>query len=140
MHRKFLVISNSCMPSILPNFRLIFCDLCSSKPQKTVSFRGFSTNPTRGIRTPPGPQFHRQNPNSAPTCAFPICIRPPLSFFTVRPWYRKSPLPRKRLLETLAQVFSCEFCEISRNTFSTEHLQTTASVASCSQLYAHAPK
>ena len=29
--------------------------------------------------------------------------------------------------ETLAQVFSCEFCEISKNTFSTEHLQTTAS-------------
>ena len=29
--------------------------------------------------------------------------------------------------ETLAQVFSCEFCEISMNTFSTEHLQTTAS-------------
>ena len=24
--------------------------------------------------------------------------------------------------ETLAQVFSCEFCEISRNTFPTEHL------------------
>ena len=29
--------------------------------------------------------------------------------------------------ETLAQVFSCEFCEISKNTFSTEHLRTTAS-------------
>ena len=24
--------------------------------------------------------------------------------------------------ETLAQLFSCEFCEISKNTFSTEHL------------------
>ena len=24
--------------------------------------------------------------------------------------------------ETLPQVFSCEFCEISKNTFSTEHL------------------
>ena len=24
--------------------------------------------------------------------------------------------------ETLAQVFSCEFCEISKNTLSTEHL------------------
>ena len=30
--------------------------------------------------------------------------------------------------EILAQVFSCEFCEISKNTFSTEHLRTTASV------------
>ena len=29
--------------------------------------------------------------------------------------------------ETLAQVFSCEFCEISKNTFSTENLWTTAS-------------
>ena len=30
--------------------------------------------------------------------------------------------------ETLAQVFSCEFCETSQNTFSTEHFQTTAPV------------
>ena len=30
--------------------------------------------------------------------------------------------------ETLAQVFSCEFCEISKNTFFTEHLWTTASI------------
>ena len=29
--------------------------------------------------------------------------------------------------ESLAQVLSCEFCEISKNTFSTEHLRTTAS-------------
>ena len=28
--------------------------------------------------------------------------------------------------ESLAQVFSCEFCKISKNTFSTEHLRTTA--------------
>ena len=30
--------------------------------------------------------------------------------------------------ETLAQVFSCEFYEISKNTFFTEHLWTTVSV------------
>ena len=30
--------------------------------------------------------------------------------------------------EIPAQVFSCEFCEISKNTFFTEHLWTTASV------------
>ena len=30
--------------------------------------------------------------------------------------------------ETLAQVFYCEFCEISKNNFFTEHLWTTASV------------
>ena len=29
--------------------------------------------------------------------------------------------------ETLALVFSCEFCEISKNAFFTEHLWTTAS-------------
>ena len=28
---------------------------------------------------------------------------------------------------TLAHVFSCEFCEISKNTFSTEHLWATDS-------------
>ena len=32
--------------------------------------------------------------------------------------------------ETLVQVFSCEFCEISKNTFFTEHLWTAASVLS----------
>ena len=29
--------------------------------------------------------------------------------------------------ETLAQAFSCEFCEISMNAFYTEHLRATAS-------------
>ena len=28
--------------------------------------------------------------------------------------------------ETLAQVFSCEFCKISKNTFSMEHIRATA--------------
>ena len=32
--------------------------------------------------------------------------------------------------EALAQLFSCEFCEISKNTFFTERLWTTASVNS----------
>ena len=31
--------------------------------------------------------------------------------------------------ETLAQVFSCEFFEISKNNFFTEHLQATASAS-----------
>ena len=30
--------------------------------------------------------------------------------------------------ETVAQVFSCEFCEIFKNTFFTEYLWTTASI------------
>ena len=29
--------------------------------------------------------------------------------------------------ETLAKVFPCEFCKISKNTFFTEHLSTTTS-------------
>ena len=29
--------------------------------------------------------------------------------------------------DTLAQVFSCEFCEIFKNIFFTEHLRTTGS-------------
>ena len=33
--------------------------------------------------------------------------------------------------ETQAQVFSCEFCEISKNTSFTEHLWATASVDVC---------
>ena len=33
--------------------------------------------------------------------------------------------------ETLAQVLSCECCEISKNTFFTEHLWTTASGLQC---------
>ena len=36
-------------------------------------------------------------------------------------------------METLAQVFSCEFGEISRNTFFTEHLRETASVLKYSE-------
>ena len=33
-----------------------------------------------------------------------------------------------RLLQTLAQVFSCEFCEISKNIFFIEHVLATASL------------
>ena len=40
----------------------------------------------------------------------------------------KQPEPETSLKkETLAQVFSCEFYEICKNTFLTEHLKTTAS-------------
>ena len=35
---------------------------------------------------------------------------------------------------SLTQVFSCTFCEISRNTFFTEHLRTTASEYMCYEL------
>ena len=39
--------------------------------------------------------------------------------------------------ETLAQVFSYEFCEISKNTFPTEHLWTTASVITMYLVWIH---
>ena len=42
----------------------------------------------------------------------------------------KIPVP-----DTLAQVFSCEFCEISKKTFFTEHLITTPSIITiCSKI------
>ena len=41
----------------------------------------------------------------------------------------KSLGPATLLKKSLARVFSCEFCEISKNTFFTEHLWTTASVS-----------
>ena len=46
--------------------------------------------------------------------------------------HRKVPVPELHFQQScrpqaLAQVFSCEFCEISRNTFFTERLWTTAS-------------
>ena len=37
--------------------------------------------------------------------------------------------------ETLAQVFSCEFCEISKDTFFTEHLRATASKANTADAF-----
>ena len=41
--------------------------------------------------------------------------------------------------ETLAQVFSFEFCEIFKNTFFAEHLRTTASGDDLSQSYVTSP-
>ena len=41
--------------------------------------------------------------------------------------------------ETLAQVFSFEFCESFKNTFFREHLRTTASGDDLSQSYATSP-
>ena len=37
--------------------------------------------------------------------------------------------------ETLAQVFSCEFCKILNNNFLTEHIQETASVIAVNNHY-----
>ena len=42
------------------------------------------------------------------------------------------------LIKTLAQMFSCEFCEISKNNFFTEHFWATASASRISiWLYQH---
>ena len=40
---------------------------------------------------------------------------------------RKTPVPQSLLIKALAQVFSCEFFKIPKNTFSTEHIWMTAS-------------
>ena len=52
-----------------------------------------------------------------------------VSFFTKprKMFLRKSLQHYKK--ETLVQVFSCEFCEIFKNTFLKEHLWTTASTS-----------
>ena len=44
------------------------------------------------------------------------------------------PLAYKCIKKTLAEVFSCEFCDIFKNTFLTEHLWVTASVLTAEQL------
>ena len=56
------------------------------------------------------------------------------SFFNKVPGLRPATLIKK---EALALVFSCKFCEISKNNFSTEHLQTTASGQIVSNLCYH---
>ena len=55
------------------------------------------------------------------------------SFWKFRKIHRKTPVPEPEACnfiqkETLGQVFSCEFWQISKNTFFTEHLWTTVSV------------
>ena len=61
--------------------------------------------------------------------------QPPEVFHVKRFSYKFHKIHRKTLVpeacnfiekETLAQVFSCEFCEISKNIFFTDHLWTTA--------------
>ena len=44
-------------------------------------------------------------------------------------FHRKTPVLKPHFIkkEALVRVFSCEFCEISKNTFFSEHLWTTAS-------------
>ena len=51
-------------------------------------------------------------------------MKQPLEVF-----YKKSFLKACNFIkkETLTQVFPCEFCEISKNTFFTEHLRATVS-------------
>ena len=54
--------------------------------------------------------------------------QPPELFYKKRCSYKFRKILRKRFVpETLAQVFSSEFCEIFKNAFFTENLWTTAS-------------
>ena len=53
----------------------------------------------------------------------------------IRKWFKKEPQACNFIKkEAMAQVFSCEFCEISKNTFSTEHLWTTPSFLDSSRV------
>ena len=58
---------------------------------------------------------------------FQICISVHLIFLRFRKVIFRLQACNFIQKETLAQVFSCEFCEIFKNTFFTEHLWTTAS-------------
>ena len=64
----------------------------------------------------------------------------------IRKIHRKAPVPESSFLikllaepcnffkrKTLAQVFFCGFCEISKNNFFTEHLRATAKLYSYTQ-------
>ena len=44
--------------------------------------------------------------------------REAVEFLEIRKIHRKTPVPEFFNKETLVQVFFCEFCEISKNTFS----------------------
>ena len=63
--------------------------------------------------------------------ALPHALPPPSSkpqLYQHQIWdYKKVDSTKK---ETLAQVFSCNFCEISKNTFFTEHLCATVATLS----------
>ena len=57
--------------------------------------------------------------------------QPPEVFYEKRcseKFHKNSGLQQNIKKETLAHVFSCEFCEISKNTFFTEHLRVTRSL------------
>ena len=60
----------------------------------------------------------------------PLLMRPPEVFCKKRCCLKFSKICRKTPVpETLVQVFSCKFCEISNNTFITENLWTTPSAS-----------
>ena len=63
---------------------------------------------------------------SRAVCAFDIVQKqPPEALCNKRHSYKFCKI--HWIKETLAQVFPCEFCEISKNTFFTKHLRATAS-------------
>ena len=72
-------------------------------------------------------KIHRKTP--VPESLFKQICRPKYSCRLEVKIHRKTPVPESLFSkkETLAQVFSCEFCKIPKNTFFTEHLWKTAS-------------
>ena len=84
------------------------------KLQKSDVTRSYHSLPTVIQKQPPD-LFYKKGvlKNFAKFTGTHLC----LSLFLVKPLKK----------ETLAQVFSCEFCEIFKSTFFTEHLRATAS-------------
>ena len=81
------------------------------------------------------------NVNFEHVFAYCHCTKNELSitrFFSNRRSHRRCSV-RKRVLRNFAkaQVFSCEFCEISKNTLFTEHVRATASLVRKRKIFSH---
>ena len=101
--------------SVIAKFRIRFKRIKEKKNQKLPPLAKFAEAATRGVLWKK--VFFEISQNSQEnTCARVSC------------WIRLQALGLQLIKEeALAQVFSCEFCDISKNTLFTEHLWATAS-------------
>ena len=78
-----------------------------------------------------------RNAKGHPIITFPRCYVLILKKAFLKSSHQRCPIKRRCFSESLAQVLSCEFCEISKNNFFTKHLWTAASVSPtfCPLLY-----
>ena len=79
--------------------------------------------------TPKPKSSKRRNVKGLLITTFPRCYVLILKQGFSRSSHHRCTMKKRCSSESLAQVFSCEFCEISKSNFFTEHLWTTASVS-----------